>query len=96
MRTRFRGDPSAYDLNSPGQDYDSLIEEIKSLGDWAKIQKSLWYVNSTLTASEAVDRLWKGMDRNDSLIVVDANHNSAAWQGVDGKVGDFIKQRWNQ
>lgn len=86
----------SYDLNSPGQDYDSLIEEIKRLGDWAKIQKSFWYVNSTLTASEAVDRLWKKMDRNDSLIVADANHNSAAWQGVDGNVGDFIKQRWHQ
>lgn len=86
----------SYDLNTPGQDYSGLIEEIKSLGSWAKVQKSFWYVNSTLTASQAVDRVWAKMDRNDSLIVVDAKNNSAAWQGLSDEVANFIKKQWFQ
>lgn len=85
----------SYDLNSPGQDYSSVIEEIKSLGNWAKVQKSFWYVNSTLTASQAVDRIWAKMDKNDSLIVVDAKNNSAAWQGLSDEVANFIKNKWS-
>lgn len=30
----------SYDLNSPRQDYEAVIEEIKHLGNWAKVQKS--------------------------------------------------------
>lgn len=86
----------SYDLNTPGQDYNSVIEEIKSLGSWAKVQKSFWYVNSTLTASQAVDRVWAKMDRNDSLIVVDAKNNSAAWRGLSDEVANFIKNKWSQ
>lgn len=86
----------SYDLNSPGQDYSGVIDEIKSLGDWAKVQKSFWYVSSTLTATQAVDRIWAKMDRNDSLIVVDAKNNSAAWQGLSDEVAAFIKKKWHQ
>jgi CRISPR/Cas system-associated endoribonuclease Cas2 len=84
----------SYDLNSPGQDYESVIKEIKSLGSWAKIQKSYWYVNSTLTASEALNRVWAKMDSNDSLIVVDASNNNAAWQGLSEEASDHIKDKW--
>lgn len=86
----------SYDLNSPGQDYESVIEEIKSLGSWAKIQKSHWYVNSTLTASEALDRVRAKMDTNDSLIVVDASNNNAVWQGLSQEVSDQIRDQWHK
>lgn len=62
----------SYDLNSPGQDYEKVIEKIKSLGSWAKVQKSLWFVSSNLTAEQAAKSVWQGMDRNDSLNVVDS------------------------
>ncbi len=45
----------SYDLNVPGQRYDQVIEAIKKLGNWAKVQKSFWYVSSSLSAEEAVD-----------------------------------------
>ncbi|WP_269823175.1 hypothetical protein [Aggregatibacter actinomycetemcomitans] len=32
-----------YDLNKSGQNYDALIEKIKTLGAWAKVQQSVWY-----------------------------------------------------
>jgi predicted P-loop ATPase/GTPase len=84
----------SYDLNSPGQDYSSVIAEIKSLGVWAKIQKSYWYINSTLTASQVVDRVWKKMDSNDSLIVVDSTNNNASWQNLSDEVANHIKNQW--
>lgn len=86
----------SYDLNSPDQNYSAVIEEIKSLGNWAKVQKSFWYVNSSLTASQAVDRVWAKMDMNDSLIVVDATNNNAAWQGLSAEVANFIKDKWTK
>lgn len=84
----------SYDLNSPGQNYDSVIEEIQKLGNWAKVQKSLWYVNSNLTASDALERVWAKMDRNDSLIVIDTTNNSVSWQGLSDEVANHIKNNW--
>ncbi|MDP3650334.1 MAG: hypothetical protein Q8R67_01505 [Rhodoferax sp.] len=84
----------SYDLNRPGQDYPSIIETIKSLGNWAKVQKSFWYVKSNLTAMQAVERVWAHMDANDSLIVVDATNNNSAWQGLNPVVAQHIKEHW--
>jgi hypothetical protein len=84
----------SYDLYNPGQNYEKVAEAIKSLGNWAKVQKSFWYVNSNYTASRAVDIVWAAMDTNDSLIVVDATNNNAAWRGLSTEVSDFIKDKW--
>lgn len=85
----------SYDLNSPGQNYDAVIEQIQSLGSWAKIHYSYWYVNSPLTARQAVDHVWPVMDSNDSIFVVDATNNNAAWENLPPKVSDHIKAQWN-
>ncbi len=84
----------SYDLYNPGQDYTKVIDTIKTLGSWAKIHKSVWYVNSNLTAAQAVDKVWAAMDKNDSLFVVDAKNNNAAWQNIDEKVSNHIKDQW--
>lgn len=85
----------SYDLNSSGQDYSAVIEEIKNLGNWANLQKSLWYVSSSLTASQVADRLWARMDRNDSLIVINATDNASAWRGISEDIASFIKDKWS-
>ena len=84
----------SYDLYSPGQDYSAVIDAIKSLGSWAKIHKSVWYVNSSYSAEQAVDAVWTHMDRNDSLFVVDATNNDAAWQNLNDKVSAHLKDQW--
>lgn len=86
----------SYDLYSPGQDYEKVIEKIKSLGDWAKIHKSYWYVRSNYTAKQACDFLWAVMDSSDTVYVVNASDNSAAWQNVSKEVSDFILDSWNK
>ncbi|MDF5663834.1 CRISPR-associated protein Cas2 [Vibrio parahaemolyticus] len=84
----------SYDLYSPGQNYDDVIEEIKSLGSWAKVQKSFWYVNSTLSANQARERVWAKMDKNDSLIVIDATNNDAASNGLSAQVWNHLSGKW--
>jgi hypothetical protein len=34
------------------------------------------------------------MDRNDSIFVVDATDNDAAWQNLSNEVSNHIKDQW--
>lgn len=85
----------SYDLYKPGQNYETVIERIKSLGDWARIHLSLWYVDSQYTAEQASNHVWAVMDRNDKLYVVDATNNTAAWHNLPDETTKFIQQHWN-
>ncbi|NTH50943.1 hypothetical protein G6L09_08145 [Agrobacterium rhizogenes] len=86
----------SYDLNNPGQNYDKVIETIKTLGGWAKIHKSFWYVKSTYTAEQARAIVWKAMDTNDTLYVVDATNNAAAWNKLSDDASKYIQDQWNK
>jgi hypothetical protein len=85
----------SYDLHEPGKNYEKVSNSIKSLsGHWAKVHLSLWYVRTNLSASEAADRIWRSMDPSDSLFVVDATNNSAAWFNLNSKTSAYLKQSW--
>jgi hypothetical protein len=84
----------SYDLNAPGQGYSEVIEAIKSLGNWAKIHKSYWYVNSSKTASEALNIVWAKCDPNDTLYIADCTNNVAVWQNIPDDSSKFIKDQW--
>jgi hypothetical protein len=84
----------SYDLNSPGQNYTTVIDKIKSLGSWANVQKSHWYVSSNYSANEARDLVWSVMDNNDSLIVIDAK--DAAWNNLTAEVSNHIQNNWSK
>ena len=84
----------SYDLNSTGQDYTAVAEAIKSLGSWAKIHKSVWYVNSNLTSEKAAEIVWASMDNNDQLIVIDASNNNSNWYNMSDEVAGHIQKEW--
>lgn len=84
----------SYDLHAPGQDYEKVIERIQSLGSWAKIHKSFWYVNSALSAKEAVKHIETVMDVNDKVYVADTTSNTAAWNSLPGNVASHINEQW--
>lgn len=84
----------SYDLHRPEKNYAAVIAKVKTLGNWAKIHKSVWYVNSAHTAAQARDVVWSAMDSDDSLYVVDATNNVAAWQNIDEVVAAYIKDHW--
>ncbi len=64
----------AYDLMSPGQNYDRVQNAIKALGAWHQFQYSLFYVHTNLTAAQACDYMLTFMDASDRLAVIDANN----------------------
>ncbi len=86
----------SYDLKNPGQNYERVITAIKSLGSWAKVQYSMWYVSSTYNAKQVAEIVRRAQDTNDSLIVVDATNNDASWFNISHEVSEFIKQNWNR
>lgn len=63
----------AYDLNSPGQNYDAVRDAIKSLGQWYQFQYSLFYVNTERSTADAYSIVAAYIDTNDRLAVIEAN-----------------------
>lgn len=86
----------SYDLYNPGQNYERVFERIKSLGTWAKVHQSFWYVNSSLTPAQAVEHIKPALDANDKVYVVDATNNVAAWNTLPADVADLIKREWTR
>ena len=86
----------SYDLKNPGQNYDRVIAAIKTLGSWAKVQYSLFYVSSVYSAKQAAEIVRRAQDANDTLIVIDTTANEAVWYGIDQEVSTFMQQNWNR
>jgi len=84
----------SYELHKPDQNYDTVIARIKTLGSWARVHRSVWYVKSACTAKDAATQIWAVMDANDSLIVLDLSNNTAAWMKLDPQVSQFLQQQW--
>lgn len=79
-----------YDLNKSGQDYKTLIEEIKKLGDWWHCLDSTLIIKSTSSASIIRDHLKKFIDSNDSLLVVCLS-GEGAWTGFSEQCSTWLK-----
>lgn len=63
----------AYDLMSPGQNYDAVIKQIRSLGASYQFQYSLFYVNTPKDPHAAFAYVSLAMDVNDRLAVINAS-----------------------
>jgi len=83
----------AYDLISPGQDYDRIMDAIKSVGKWHQFQQSLFYVNTQQTPIEVFAFVKSHMDTNDKLCVIDAE--SAIVTTWDRPPIDAINAIWD-
>ena len=73
----------AYDLVTPNDtsaDYERIIAAIKNLfGTWCHLEKSVWMVESALTASEIRDSLKDSLYPKDMLFVARLHGNWASW-----------------
>lgn len=84
----------AYDLNAPEQHYHQVENAIAGLGQVIKIQYSMYYVKTSLSAVEAEKRIWLSMDTNDRLIVIDGK--DAWWHNLFPGAQEFIQEHWNR
>ena len=73
----------SYDLNKPGQDYNSLYEAIKSLGSWWHHLDSTWLLDTHYTAQQVSDKLMQTMDKSDRLLVIRVTREYAGWLTQD-------------
>jgi hypothetical protein len=64
------------------------------MGNWAKIQYSYWYVDSQMTAEQARAYLVNFIDNSDTLYIVDATNNSAAWHNISNEAAIYIRDHW--
>lgn len=87
----------SYDLNSPGQKYTNLIEDIKaaSNGAWWHNLDSTWLIKTSLSSSDLRDRLVKHIDSGDELLVVDVTGDARAWHGFKGSASTWLKETWD-
>lgn len=60
----------AYDLVSPGQNYDAVRNRIRKLGPHWQFQYSLFYVHTGYTPQQAYRHVLGAMDANDRLAVI--------------------------
>jgi hypothetical protein len=80
-----------YDLNRPGQDYDTLIKEIKALGGWWHHLDSTWIVRTPKTSVQVRDILQRHIDIGDELLVAELS-GSAAWVGFNESGSKWLKE----
>lgn len=78
-----------YDLNIPGQDYDSLISAIKSY-DYIKVLKSAWFIKTGRSASEIYNHLRPLIDDSDRIFISEITLNHGGW--LDRAVIDWLNR----
>lgn len=72
-----------YDLRKVGQDYKSLIDEIKKYSNCVKITESCWAITSDNSSEIIAKNLISYIDSNDRLFVGELTKD-AAWLNVIG------------
>ncbi len=82
----------SYDLNK-NKDYGSLYSAIKSYGNWAHINESVWAVVTDKTAVAIRDHLLETIDNDDQIFVVKSG-TDAAWRKTICN-SDWLKKIYN-
>ena len=86
----------SYDLGSPEkfEDYEDLIEYIKSLGSCAKPLYSVWFVDTNKTVAEIRDGAMRHIDSNDKIFVAKWDTESGwASYNLPKSVTDWLRSR---
>lgn len=85
----------AYDLMSPGQNYDAVRARIQALGAHYQFQYSLFYVHTPYPPDQAYALVAQAMDANDRLAVINAaTHLGAIVTTWDRPPIDAINAIW--
>jgi hypothetical protein len=81
-----------YDLNKPDQDYEKLIDYLKSLGTWWHHLDSTWLVVTNMSAKELRDKLKTLIGAADELLVMDVTDDIWATAGFTDKANNWLQQ----
>lgn len=80
-----------YDLNSPGQDYETLHETIQGFGAWAHYFTSVWFVYTNMNPIDMREKIQSVIDKNDTFFICSVNDyqgyaNEELWEWLSGRV----------
>jgi len=81
-----------YDLNKPSQNYEGLIDALKSYGTWWHHLDSTWLVRTTKTPSQLRDELKELIDANDELLVMNVSGDVWATAGFEKRANDWLQE----
>jgi hypothetical protein len=82
-----------YDLYKPDQNYQSLIDHLKSFGVWWHNLDSTWLVVTNKAPSTVRDELWAEMGDADRLLVIDVRTGNWAAAGLPGPGVDWLREQ---
>jgi len=80
-----------YDLNRPGQNYDTLTAFLQSHAKWAKPLKSSYFVKSDSTAVKLLQDIRTLIDPNDTVVVVEVEDQDWASVGLSAKLNQWLR-----
>jgi len=80
----------SYDLRKPGQDYKNLFDELQASPGWWHFLDSTWLIATSESANELYNRLRTHLDRDDSILVIQAGADRQGW--LPKKAWEWIDQ----
>ena len=80
----------SYDLRKPGQDYKGLFDELQTSPGWWHYLESTWLIATSESANELYNHLRKYLDRDDSILVIQAGIDRQGW--LPKKAWEWIDQ----
>jgi hypothetical protein len=81
----------SYDLRVPHQDYDKLIQYLKSRSHWWHYLGSTWVIVTDLTAVELRNGIKQHTDADDKVLIV-KSAGGGAWSGFPVKASEWLKK----
>lgn len=69
----------SYDLRKPGQEYKNLFDELQASTSWWHFLDSTWLIATPESANELYNRLRTHLDRDDSILVIQAGADRQGW-----------------
>ncbi len=69
----------SYDLGSPTNNRDKVMEDIKSLGAWCKYLTTTFLVKTYRTKQEVTDICTRNLDNNDRMVIAPVSEMVSGW-----------------
>lgn len=73
----------SYDLKAPNRNYEGLITQIKTMGDWWHYLDSTWIIKTDKSLTTIQQILNAQIDANDSILIIEVRSNSGGWLPKD-------------